>query len=399
MRNSSENFRRCLFTDFYFLLECDYCEAHKYPCVVPPKNNPTGRTACATCHSKKIRCSLSPRKMAEDVPKKIVRRAPKPVRSEAEQIPIRRTRGAVQRAEIHDLEARLREMDVEIDILHQRLGYTYHAIVDVIKNFDNPNAEVRKELFGKILKILEKVSPEVKEDDRETGTEPPRKRQRVKSPEESEFVPESESSVDTHVKEWRLMVPTNNAGSPRSPEAEMPGNFVDVEMEVAVGPSGGAEENTSVASEIAGVIVENPGALPVETERAPEGERETVVPAATENVPVAENIAEATAEKTAEEAPKIKEEEEDSPMDVSQQAIISQDGQRFVPVWVPTRRVRRTAVIEPYPMGGLPVYKVETVENVIPPVAPGPGTQDEPIEIEDDSEDEEMEVDSVEEKK
>src|SRR6201996_2170640 len=179
----------------------------------------------------------------------------------------------------------------------------------------------------------------------------------------------------------------------------MSDNFEDVEMEITVRPSSGAEENLAVASEIAGVVAENPGALPVETESAPEGERKTaeevetenlgegptvvaniegVVPAATENVLVAEDIAEATAEITAKEPPKIKEEEEDFSMDVSQQVIISQDGQGYVPVWVPTRQVRKTAVSEPYAMGGQLVYKVETVDNVIPPVPPGPGTQDEP---------------------
>ena len=35
---------------------------------------------------------------------------------------------------------------------------------------------------------------------------------------------------------------------------------------------------------------------------------------------------------------------------------------------------------------------------MIPPIPPGPGTQDDPIEIEDDSEDERMDVDSEEEK-
>ncbi|KAJ7191039.1 hypothetical protein GGX14DRAFT_579268 [Mycena pura] len=397
-------------------MKCEFCEVHGYPCVVPPKNNPTGRTACGSCHTKKIRCSLSPRKTGEVAPKKIVRRAPKPIRPESERVPVRRTRGAVQRGEIHSLEERLRDMDVEMAVLRQRLGYTYFAVLEIIKNFDNSDAEARRELFGRMLNILGQVAPEADEDFVPTKDGPPRKRPRIESRAESDFVPESESSVDTHVKEWRLTVPANDAGSPGSLEAEMPGNFVDVEMEIAMGPSGGAEETLAVANEIAGVVAENPGALPVETESAPEGERETaeeveaenlgegptvvaniegVVPAVTENVPVAEDIAEATAEITAEEPPKIKEEEEDFSMDVSQQAIISQDGQRYVPVWVPTRRVRKTAVIEPYAKGGQPVYKVETVDNVIPPFPPGPGTQDEPIEIEDDSEDEMMEVDSA----
>jgi len=380
--------------------------------VVPPKNNPTGRTACGSCHTKKIRCSLSPRKTGEVAPKKIVRRAPKPIRSEAEQNPIRRTRGAVQRAEIHSLEERLRDMDVEMAVLRQRLGYTYFAVLEIIKNFDNSDAEARRELFGRMLNILGQVAPEADEDFVPGNDEPPRKRPRVKSPEKSEFVPESESSVDTHVKEWRLTVPTNFADPPESPEAEMPDNFEDVEMEIAVRPSGGAEENLAVASEIAGVVAENPGALPSVTESAPEGERETakeveaensgegptvvaVVEGSTEATTEKSPIAEKSAEKTTEKSPVVKEEEEDFSMDVSQQAIVSKDGQRFVPVWVPTRRLRKIAVMEPTTEDGQAIYKVETVENVIPPIAPGPGTQDEPIEIEDDSEDEMMEVDSA----
>ncbi|KAJ7218472.1 hypothetical protein GGX14DRAFT_560813 [Mycena pura] len=186
-------------------------------------------------------------------------------------------------------------------------------------------------------------------------------------------------------------------------------------MEIEVGSSGGAEENSAMVSEIAGIIDENPGALPAVTESAPEGERETakemeaensgegptvvaVVGESTETTTERPPIAEKSAEKTTEKSPVVKEEEEDFSMDASQQAIVSKDGQRFVPVWVPTRRLRKIAVMEPTTKGGQAVFKLETADNVIPPIAPGPGTQDDPIEIEDDSEGEGMDVDSEEEK-
>src|ERR1700761_5254390 len=127
---------------------------HRYPCVVPPKNNPTGRTVCGSCHKKKIRGSLSPRKRGEEAPKKKVCCVPKPVRSGVEQIPIRRTRGAVQRAEIHDLEARLREYETDMAVLCQRLGYTYFAVVDLIKNLERTDVEGRRKLLGQMLSIL-----------------------------------------------------------------------------------------------------------------------------------------------------------------------------------------------------------------------------------------------------
>ncbi|KAJ7202910.1 hypothetical protein GGX14DRAFT_570593 [Mycena pura] len=219
---------------------CDSCKENFLVCVVPQYSR-KNRRACAWCHRKKVRCSFG---NAKDTAKAETAKTPKRRPEKPEVTPadflLRRTRGAVQRAEIHDLEAHCREMEEHIEVLNQRFGVTYWALVDVLKNFDNENAEARKKLFGKILKTLARFEPARPED---TEDEPPRKRRRIEIRRETPISPESESetSADMHVKDWRENVA----------EAEMPEEFeyIDMGMEDAameVGPGEIAEGTPEV---------------------------------------------------------------------------------------------------------------------------------------------------------
>ncbi|KAJ7209474.1 hypothetical protein GGX14DRAFT_565992 [Mycena pura] len=222
---------------------CDYCRENSLVCVVPPVSQ-KNRWACTWCHKKKIRCLFSNVKDAVNTEsaKTPKPRPAKPRRSEVNRADfvMPRTRGAVQCAEIHDLEAHCREMEEHIEILNQRFGVTYWALVNVLKNFDNENAKARKKLFNGILKTLARFEPVQLGN---TKDKPPRKRLRVENRRETPISPESESetSADTHVKVWRKSVA----------EAEKPeeDEDVDVEMEDAameVGPEVFAEEAPEV---------------------------------------------------------------------------------------------------------------------------------------------------------
>ncbi|KAJ7206044.1 hypothetical protein GGX14DRAFT_568502 [Mycena pura] len=220
--------------------KCDSCKENFLVCVVPQYSR-KNRRACAWCHRKKIRCSFgnakdTARTEAAKTPK---RRPGKPEVGHADLV-LPRTRGAAQRAGMQDLESHCREMEEHIEVLNQRFGITYWAIVDVLKNFDNENAEARKKLFGKILKTLARFEPARPDD---TEDEPPRKRRRIEIRRETPIGPESESetSADTPVKDWRENVA----------EAEMPEEFeyIDMGMEdavVEVGPGEIAEATPEV---------------------------------------------------------------------------------------------------------------------------------------------------------
>ncbi|KAJ7197564.1 hypothetical protein GGX14DRAFT_574042 [Mycena pura] len=220
--------------------KCDSCKENFLVCVVPQYSR-KNRRACAWCHRKKVRCSFGNVKdtVKVETAKTPKRRPGKPEVTPADFL-LRRTRGAVQHAEIHDLEAHCREMEEHIEVLNQRFGVTYWALVNVLKNFDNENAEARKKLFGKILKTLARFEPARPDD---TEDEPPRKRRRIEIRRETPIGPESESetSADTHVKDWRENVV----------EAEMPEEFeyIDMGMEDAameVGPGEIAEGTPEV---------------------------------------------------------------------------------------------------------------------------------------------------------
>ncbi|KAJ7199589.1 hypothetical protein GGX14DRAFT_572622 [Mycena pura] len=211
--------------------------------VVPPAASGAGPTKRG--RGRPPNPNKTPRVVAPKVKTPRVPRKPKSV--EPERTP---SRGAEDEDEVNDEndsdkemigdKTHCREMEEHIEVLNQRLGVTYWALVDVLKNFDNENAEAQKKLFGKILKMLARFEPARPDD---TEEEPPRKRRCVENRRETPIGPESESetSADTHVKDWRENVA----------EAEVPEEFeyINMGMEDAameVGPGEIAEATPEV---------------------------------------------------------------------------------------------------------------------------------------------------------
>ncbi|KAJ7228268.1 hypothetical protein GGX14DRAFT_554368 [Mycena pura] len=281
---------------------CDYCKENFLVCVVPPYSR-KNRRACSWCHRKKIRCSFG---NAKDTARAETAKTPKhrPRKPEVDlaDVVLLRTCGAVRRAEVQDLEAHCRELEDHIEVLNQRFGVTYWALVDVLKNFDNENAEARKKLFNGILKTLARFEP-AQPDDAED--EPPRKRPRVENRRETPIGPESESesSADTHVKVWRKSV----AGA-ETPEKN---EYIDMEMEDAagkIGPEKVAEKTPAIHENVESAQETEPI-----TEQVPSVER--TAGEITEVGVSAEEIADTlpNTEETAEQAPTVEENAERAP--------------------------------------------------------------------------------------
>ncbi|KAJ7191041.1 hypothetical protein GGX14DRAFT_579271 [Mycena pura] len=259
------------------------------PAVVPPATSGAGPTKRGRGRPP------NPNKTPRVVPPKIkTPRAPRKLKSvEPERTP---SRGAEDEDEendendsdkemtgdsIQDLEAHCRELEDHIEVLNQRFGVTYWALVDVLKNFDNENAEARKKLFNGILKTLA-------QNRRETPIGP-----------ESE----SESSADTHVKVWRKSV----AGAETPEENE----YIDMEMEDAagkIGPEKVAEKTPAIHENVESAQETEPI-----TEQVPSIER--TAGEITEVGVSAEEIADTlpNAEETAEQAPTVEENAERAP--------------------------------------------------------------------------------------
>ncbi|KAJ7224530.1 hypothetical protein GGX14DRAFT_557391 [Mycena pura] len=284
----------------------DYCRENFLVCVVLPYSR-KNRRACSWCHRKKIRCSFG---NAKDTAKAETAKMPKHRSGKPEvdlaDVVLPRTRGAVRRAEVQDLEVHCRELEDHIEVLNQRFGVTYWALVDVLKNFDNENAEARKKLFNGILKTLARFEPAQPED---AEDEPPRKRPRVENRRETPIGPESESesSADTHVKVWRKSV----AGAETPEENE----YIDMEMEDAagkIGPEKGPEKTPEVGPAIHKNVESAQETEPI-TEQVPSVER--TAGEITEVGVSAEEIADTlpNAEETAEQAPTVEENAERAP--------------------------------------------------------------------------------------
>ncbi|KAJ7202809.1 hypothetical protein GGX14DRAFT_570488 [Mycena pura] len=192
------------------------------------------------------------------------------------------TCGAVQRAEIHNLEAHCQEMEEHIEILNQRFGVTYWVLVNVLKNFDNKNAEAWKKLFNGILKTLARFVLARLGD---TEDEPLRKQPRIENRREMPISPESESetSADTHIKDWRKSVA----------EAEKPEEnvYIDVEMEDTAGEVR-PEEFAEKALEVVQAMHDD-----VESVQEQDGERVPTVKGNTREIAEVDANAEAIAEK------------------------------------------------------------------------------------------------------
>ncbi|KAJ7202911.1 hypothetical protein GGX14DRAFT_570596 [Mycena pura] len=285
---------------------CDNCRENSLVCVVPPYSR-KNRRACAWCHRKKIRCSLGNAKdTAKTETAKMSKHRPGKVEVDRADIVLPRTRGAVQRAAVYDLEAHCQEMEEHIEILNQRFGVTYWALVGVLKNFDNENAEAQKKLFNGILRTLARFEP-ARPDDAED--EPPRKQRRVENRRETSIGPESESetSADTHVKVWRKSV--MGAETPEENE------YIDMEMEDAagkIGPEKVAEKTPEVGPAIHENVESAQEAEPI-TEQVPSVERTageiTEVGASTEEIADTSP----NAEETAKQAPTVEENVERTP--------------------------------------------------------------------------------------
>jgi hypothetical protein len=376
---------------------------------VVPFSKRKNRKACRYCHAKKIKCSL---KTEEDDGEKSEltfsakpkRQAPKPRHSEEERryFPIRRTRGAVARAELEELRARVQTQDRVIKRLVKRSSETYWGVRVALQILEERFLEAgaedenRRNIVVQLLSRLGNINPDDESDNEfesEDDEEPPWKRQRVgdrpksPSPEEEDptgLVAPSETSED-RIRRWREEIDQRVRDDATGAEKPQEEEDVDMEMESAVGEVGPVE-NAEKAPE---VQVDKTPTLQEIAESAPEVPKPVETATAIEETAGTGMEEEVRVEEIAERAQTVVDTTVPSTSVVGENPVVTPKVEEAPPV-IPAGDGLMWAKV-PIPVPG--IVKTEETPRTIPPVPiSGPGTQkDDPIVIDDD--DDEMVVD------